>query len=264
MPEDQYTHGHHASVVNSHATRSIADSAQYVEPLLTAGSSLLDVGCGPGTITAELAERVSPGRVVGVDISPEVIADAQARFPDSAATFAAMDCYDLDFDDDSFDIAHAHQVLQHVSDPVQILREMRRVVRPGGIVAVRDADYAAFHWAPASSELDEWQSLYREVAQRNDAEPDAGRHLLRWAAEAGFTDVTATHSTWLYADASRCGWLGSTWSQRVLSSSLAEQAIAAGLARREDLERLSQGWLDWSTQPHAWFVIPHGELICRV
>jgi len=265
MTEDRYTHGHQESVVAAHATRTIANSAAYLADHLMPGIDLLDVGCGPGSITAEFAQRVAPnGNVLGIDYSAEVIDRAHAAFGDSGASFAAMDLYALDIADDSYDIAHAHQVLQHVSDPVAALREMKRVVRPGGIVAVRDADYAGMHWAPHSAALDNWVSVYRQVAKANDAEPDAGRFLVRWAREAGFTDVTPSADAWLFASPDRRKWWGSTWADRVVTSSLAEQAIELGLATHADLEVMANGWREWIAQDDGWFVCPHGELLCRV
>jgi SAM-dependent methyltransferase len=185
-------------------------------------------------------------------------------FGDSGATFQAMDLYALDIDDNSYDIAHAHQVLQHVSDPVAALQEMHRVVRPGGLIAVRDADYAGMHWAPDSPLLDKWLSVYRRVAKANDAEPDAGRHLVRWAREAGLTNVTATVDAWLFASPDRRAWWGSTWAERVVSSSLADQAIEQGFASAAELDAIADGWRSWIDEPDGWFVCPHGELICRV
>jgi len=220
---DRYTHGHNASVVDAHATRSIANSAAYLEPHLRPGLSLIDVGCGPGSITAEFAGRLGPDAVLGVDTSRDVIALANERYSDSGASFQVMDGYALEIEDDRYDIAHAHQVLQHVSDPVAALREMKRVVRPGGIVAVRDADYAGMHWAPHSPAMDHWLSVYRQVAHANEAEPDAGRHLIRWAREAGFEAVEPTAAVWLFADPDACSWWGSTWAKRVVDSSLATQ-----------------------------------------
>lgn len=263
MPEDQYTHGHHASVVGAHATRTISNSAAYVEPFLTPGASLLDVGCGPGTITAEFAERLAPGSVLGIDVSDDVIDTARSLFPATSAHFEVMDLYELPIADDTYDIVHAHQVLQHVSDPVAALKEMRRVVKPGGIVAVRDADYAAMHWSPHSPELDQWQAVYRQVAYDNDAEPDAGRWLLQWARQAGFTDVTPGIGTWLFADDAGRNWWGGTWSKRIVESSLAEQAVEMGYASAEELQKLSQAWTNWSQEPDGWFVVVHSELICR-
>jgi len=265
MTEDRYTHGHQESVVRAHAARTIANSAAYIEQFLTPGSSLLDVGCGPGSITAEFAERLGPdGNVLGIDNSSDVVARASASYSDSNAGFATMDLYGLNVGDDSYDIVHAHQVLQHVSDPVAALKEMQRVAKPGGVIAVRDADYAAMHWAPQSPVLDNWQSVYRQVAQANNAEPDAGRHLLAWARQAGLGDVEASVDSWLFATPDRRAWWGSTWADRVVGSSLASQALELGLASEQDLVAMSEAWRAWAEEPDGWFVVVHGQLICRV
>lgn len=265
MTQDRYTHGHQESVVAAHATRTIANSAAYLEPYLSPGAALLDVGCGPGSITVEFADRLGPdGSVLGIDYGAEVISRAKASSADSRAAFQVMDLYALEVEDDSYDIAHAHQVLQHVSDPVAALKEMARVVRPGGVIAVRDADYAGMHWAPASPVLDQWQSIYRQVARSNNAEPDAGRHLVRWAREAGLANVTPSVDAWLFAAPDRRQWWGSTWAERVVSSSLADQAVELGLASREDLAAMSDGWRTWLADEDGWFVCPHGQLIIHV
>lgn len=258
---DVYTHGHHGSVVSAHATRTIANSAAYLEPFLVRGKSLLDVGCGPGSITVEFADRLGTGAVAGVDLSALVIDAARAAYP--AVSFETMDLYALDIADDSYDIVHAHQVLQHVSDPVAALAEMHRVAKPGGIVAVRDADYAAMHWAPANPALDRWLSTYRAVAQANRAEPDAGRRLIEWARRAGLGDVTPSVSTWLFADPTGRAWWARTWAERIEKSALAEQAVAGGFASAADLAEMATGWHRWAAEPDAWFVVVHGELICR-
>lgn len=262
--DDVYTHGHHQSVVDSHATRSIADSATYLAPFLEPGQSLLDVGCGPGTITVEFCDRVAPGPVLGIDVSDDVVANARARFPDTTASFETMDLYALPLDDDTYDVCHAHQVLQHVTDPVRALVEMRRVVKPGGIIAVRDADYAAMHWSPDTPSLDEWMRVYQQVAKSNDAEPNAGRHLQRWAREAGLSDISASTSTWLYATPERTAWLSSTWAQRSTQSAFAEQAVERGFASADEMQAIATGWREWGAGEHPWFVMVHGELICRV
>ncbi len=265
MTEDRYTHGHQESVVSAHATRTIANSAAYLAPHLAPGVDLLDVGCGPGSITAEFASQVLPGgSVLGIDYSEAVIERAQNAFGDCGAVFQVMDLYALDIADNSYDIAHAHQVLQHVSDPVAALVEMKRVVRPGGLIAVRDADYAGMHWAPESPALDQWLAVYRRVAKANDAEPDAGRHLVRWARLAGLDNVTATVDAWLFADPERRTWWGSTWAERIVSSSLAEQAIELGYASAAELAELADGWRAWVAEDDGWFVVPHGQLLCRV
>src|SRR3954447_14613838 len=144
-----YTHGHHESVLRSHSWRTAANSAGYLLPHLRPGMSLLDVGCGPATITAELAGLLAPGRVVGIDPAADVVTQAAARVAGLPNVQVVVgDVYTLDPEVARYDVVHAHQVLQHVGDPVAALRAMGRLAVPGGLVAARDGDYAAFTWFP--------------------------------------------------------------------------------------------------------------------
>ncbi len=119
-----YTHGHHESVLRSHRWRTAANSAAYLLPHLVAGQRLLDVGCGPGTITADFARLVAPGQVVGIDQAEVAVAAAAAAYDN--LRFQTGNVYDLAFADGSFDVVHAHQVLQHLDNPVAALQEMAR------------------------------------------------------------------------------------------------------------------------------------------
>jgi ubiquinone/menaquinone biosynthesis C-methylase UbiE len=261
-----YTHGHHAAVLRSHQWRTAANSAAYLLPHLRRGDTVLDVGCGPGTITADLAELVSPGQVTALDPANEVLGQAQqvaARRGLDNVEFTTGDVHALAFGDNTFDVVHAHQVLQHVRDPVTALREMRRVCRPGGVVAARDGDYSAFTWYPLDPALDEWLALYREVARRNGGEPDAGRRLLSWGRQAGFTDVTAGASLWCFATAEDRAWWTGLWAERVVASALADQAVTYGLATRDDLERMAAAWRRIGDADDGWFTVLHGEILCR-
>ncbi|MCU1429917.1 MAG: hypothetical protein JWL83_3917 [Actinomycetia bacterium] len=265
MP-DVYTHGHHASVLRSHTWRTVENSAAYLLPSLTAGRDLLDVGCGPGTITLDFAARLAPGRVVGIDRSAAVVADAEAARRDrhvENATFRTGDVYHLDIADASFDIVHAHQVLQHLTDPVGALREMGRVLRPGGTIGVRDGDYASFAWAPAEPLLERWNELYHEVTARNGAEADAGRFLLGWAQQAGLSDIVVTSSTWTFADPDARAWWGGLWAERVEHSSFAEQAVSYGLSDTAELAAIAHAWRHWAEQPDGVFFVPSGELLAH-
>lgn len=259
-----YTHGHHDSVLRSHNTRTVENSAAYLAPHLTPDAHLLDVGAGPGTITLDFAGRV--GRVTAVEISEEALSLSRGLAAERGVTnieFSVEDVHALSFADDTFDVVHAHQVLQHVGDPVQALSEMRRVTKPGGIVAARDADYAGFIWFPLLPELDEWLRLYRQAARLNGGEPDAGRHLLQWARAAGFTDVTATASTWCYATPDEREWWGGMWADRILQSALGVQLEREGLATRAQLQQISDAWRAWASDGDGWYVVPHGEVLCR-
>jgi SAM-dependent methyltransferase len=244
----------------------VENSSAYLAPHLRAGLDVLDVGCGPGTITVDLAGRVAPGRVLGLDVSPHPLAEARALASREgvAAEFAVGDVYALDLPDASFDVVHAHQVLQHLTDPVAAVREMARVCRPGGLVAVRDVDYAATTWFPEDDGLTRWLQLYERVARHNDAEPDAGRRLLSWAHAAGLRDTTATTSSWCFASPAEREWWGRSWAGRATASAFAEQAVAYGLATPEDLADVAAAWLRWSAADDGWLGMLHGELLVRI
>jgi SAM-dependent methyltransferase len=274
MTENTYTHGHHDSVLRSHRWRTAENSCGYLLGHLEAGRSLLDVGCGPGTITRDLARIVAPGPVVGIDTSAEVVAEAaEAAAPASAGrtgddpavslTFEVADVFDLPFADDSFDVVHAHQVLQHVGDPVAALSEMRRVCRPGGMVAARDADYPKMSWFPEDPDLDRAFAAYGRLTRINGANWDAGRRLLAWAHEAGFTDVVASASCWSFATPEERTWWGGLWAERFTSSSLADQLVDHGVSTAGDLDAFAQAYRRWAASPDGWFAVLHGEVVCR-
>lgn len=261
-----YTHGHHESVLRSHTWRTAENSAAYLLPSLRPGLSVLDVGCGPGTITADLALLVAPGEVVGIDASSEVVAQAAVQIPKlglSNLRFEVGDLFSLEDFDGSFDVVHMHQVLQHLGDPIGALVALRRVLAPEGLLAARDSDYAAFTWAPADPELDRWMELYLAVTSRNGHDACIGPKLMGVAMEAGFTSVEVSSSTWTYAAAASRAWWGGLWADRVRYSRFGEQAVAYGLSTRDELEAIAAAWLRWAKAPDGVFVVPHVEILAR-
>jgi ubiquinone/menaquinone biosynthesis C-methylase UbiE len=261
-----YLHGHHDSVLRSHRWRTAENSARYLLGQLAADAEILDVGCGPGTITAGLAALVPDGRVIGIDAAAGVLDEARAaaaRLGLANVRYEAGDVYQLAFADSSFDVVHAHQVLQHLSDPVAALTEMRRICRGGGIVAARDSDYGGMFWFPPDPDLTEWQQLYTRVARAIGGEPDAGRRLLSWARSAGFDEIEASASAWCYSGGPERAWWGGLWAERLMASSFGERAVGHGLATRRDLARLAEAWRRWASCDDGWFLIPHGEILCR-
>jgi SAM-dependent methyltransferase len=261
-----YSHGHHDSVLRSHRWRTAENSAAYLLPQLNPAHRLLDVGIGPGTITVDLAGRLSEGWVVGIDSAPAAIVATQTLAAAQGVRNLSLlveDVYQLGFADASFDIVHAHQLVQHLADPVAALREMRRVCVPDGLVAVRDADYAAMTWHPPSAVLTRWLELYHEVARSNGGEPDAGRRLLGWAHSAGFSDVDSSASAWCFAIPADIAWWSETWADRLGHSDFGHQAVERELSDPSELAQLAEGWRRWGKLPDAWFAVLHGEILCR-
>lgn len=259
---ERYTHGHHGSVVANHVRRTVESSAEFLLDRLDPTMRLLDVGCGPGSITLGLADRV--GSAVGIDPAEEAIDMARELAGDrSDVSFRRGDAYDLPFEDGAFDVVFAHQVLQHLADPVAALTEARRVLRPGGIIAVRDADYGTMVHDPHHPRLDSWARLYDEIARRNGGEPDAGRRLAGWVSKAGFRDLAVTTSTWTYHGDDEVKRWADLWISRLTEARLGDLAREFGLADRGMLEDLADGWRSWAGSPGAFFAFLHGEVVAR-
>lgn len=263
-PPDRYTHGHHPSVVGQHARRTAEVDANYLLPHLRPGFRLLDVGCGPGTISVGLARAVAPGEAIAVDVASAVVEEARARgdAPPNLR-FEVADGYALPFEAGAFDAVHAHQVLQHLARPVDALREWRRVLRPGGVVGVRDADYGTMAPSPGSPELVRFYELYHAVARRNGADADAGRRLAAWITEAGFVDLEVGAEVKVFADRASIENWGYSWADRTAHSSLAEQAVTYGLATPAEIEVLSRAWRTWADSPDAFFMYTNVHVVGR-
>ncbi|HKU41517.1 MAG TPA: methyltransferase domain-containing protein [Polyangiales bacterium] len=265
MTKDLYTHGHHDSVLRSHRWRTVDNSAAYLRPHLAPAQRLLDVGCGPATLTVDLARHVPNGRVVAIDRAEAVLGEARAAVAASGMPIevAAGDVYALQFAAAAFDVVHAHQVLQHLSEPVRALREMRRVCAPEGLVAARDSDYGSFRWYPEDPRLDAWLRLYHRVAESNQAYPDAGRRLLEWARAAGFREVTISASVWCFATPESRSWWSDLWAERITESAMAEQALSRGFATREELASMAEAFRAWGASHDGYWTLTHGELLAR-
>jgi SAM-dependent methyltransferase len=244
--------------------RTVRNSASYLLPHLRPGLSAVDVMSGPGTITVDLARRLSPGQVLGVDSSPVRVAEAAGLAAAEGVPnvrFVLGDGYTIPLPDASVDIVHAHQVLQHLADPVRALGEMRRVLKPSGVLAARDACYGGVTWYPDLPELGTWLRVYRSVHGFVGGDPDAGTALRAWAHEAGFTDVTSSASMWCFASAAEREWWGGSWAERVTEPDFLVPAIESGATRLADLQEIGAAWRRWAGDPDGWFGMPHGEII---
>ena len=138
------------------------------------------------------------------------------------------------------------------------------MLRPDGILAVRDSDYAAFFWAPANPRLDRWLELYHQLTTRNRAEADAGRHLAAWVRAGGFSDVTVTSSNWTFADAAGRAWWGGMWADRVRAVGVRHPGDRVrAVDARPSSPTSRAGWREWIDERDGVFVVPSVEVIAR-
>ncbi|OAQ78048.1 ubiE/COQ5 methyltransferase [Purpureocillium lilacinum] len=261
-----YTTDHSSSVLRTHGWRTAANSAGYLIPHLRPETTILDVGCGPGSITVDLARLVPQGHVTGIEYVPDPLDGARALAVSRGVTnvtFAVADVHSLPFDDDSFDVVHAHQVLQHIADPVKALREMRRVAKPGGLVACRES--ASMTWHPPSRKLDAWYRVTTEMAAAKGGNPHPGSRIHVWAEQAGFPRdrVTRGAGSWCFSSDEQREYWGGSMGERARSSGFATMALEEGFSTKEELEEVRQGWDEFRENGDAWFGLLHGEILCR-
>jgi len=263
---DSYTHGHHESVVSRHRKRTASEAAAFLLPHLKPGMRLLDVGCGPGSITLGLAAAVAPGEVLAIDLSSDVLEEARRLAIEKGignVRFERGDINHLARPDGAYDVVYAHQVLQHVQDPVKALDAMKRVLARGGLVAVRDSDYGTCTWSPPEPSIARWLEIYHAVARANGADADAGRHLYGWLVRAGFAEIRLSGTTWTFPGYDSVQEWSISWAERTVGSNLAAQAVEYGIATRSELESIAEGFRRWCREPEAFFSIGHVEALGR-
>lgn len=158
MTTENYTPGWTTTAVDFMRRRTLASHAPFLLPHLRGGVDVLDVGCGPGTITREIAAVVSPGGVTGVDLSIEQ-AEESGPIP-GTVRFVEGSAYELPVPDGSVDVLFAHALLEHLARPAEALAEFRRVLRPGGLAALCSPDWGGFILTPPSSAVDDAIDTY--------------------------------------------------------------------------------------------------------
>ncbi len=260
--QERYTHGYHRVIIGSYQRRTAEVCAAFLLPSLGSDAQVLDLGCGPGTITVGLARCA--GRVIGIDASPDMVkqaAETAAEHGVDNAEFKVGSAYELPFESDSFDVVYAHQVMQHLRDPVRALTEVRRVLRPGGRVALRDSDYGTMVHSPVEPAITHWLRLYHNVARANKGEPHAGRFLPSWAHAAGFVNAIVTSSTTTYADPESRQLWGGMWAVRVTDSDFASHAVHGGFAMRSDLTAISAAFQRWTAHPAGFWAYLNTEVL---
>ena len=266
LKHETYTHGHAPATVRQHGKRTAEEAAAFLLPELRPGMRLLDVGCGPGSITRGLAERVAPGEVIGIDLSRETLAAARDEAVARGVTnlrYEEASVYQLPYADASFDVAYAHQVFQHLKEPAAALREILRVLRPGGLIGVRDVDWGTASYWPTDPWIDRFIETHFKTWYRNGGEPRMGRHLRALFNAAAVDNLEITGAVWCYATPDETIEWGDSYADRLLTSPMGSRAVEYGHATRVDIEAMAAAFRAWARHPDAFWAFVHVAALAR-
>ncbi|MCC5598509.1 methyltransferase domain-containing protein [Nostoc favosum] len=268
--QEKYTPGYSSNATNFMAKRSLDTHGAFFKPYLRPGMKLLDCGCGPGTITLGLAKAIFPGMLTGIDReASQIQIAAEAAFTQgvSNANFLEANIYALPFPDNSFDAIFSHALFEHLKEPVQALRELWRVLKPGGIVGLRSPDWGGFLIAPSTPELEKAFSYYKWLQQRNSGNPDVGRELRALVRQSGFTNIKASASYQCYEPLSEAT---EYLALRIEASAKVDGAVEKGWTGTDErclrratptLIAMSNGLREWSQHPDGFFAQAWCEVV---
>ena len=228
----------------------------FLLPHLRPGLDALDVGCGVGSIALDLASTIAPGRMIGVDPDPGQLEAARGTAAERGtrnAEFRTGTAYELPVPDRSVDVVFANAVLMYLREPVRALREMRRVLRPGGIAAVSDDDLGTIVTSPDLPELRLAAELFRRAVRHEGGDPSYSRHLRALMLEAGFVRTQGVAlAPEVYGDAASTRWFTDFAIGVHAAPSMTELVLSQGWATRAALDAMFAGFRAWGERPDAF------------
>ena len=259
-----YTMGFGETILRHSRRRTVHSHAAHLLTHLKPGLCALDLGCGPGTISVGLAKAIEPGELHGVDMEPSQVAVASAIAEAGGqgnATFHVGDVTDLPFDDDSFDLVHGHAVLTYIPDTQAALAEARRVLKPGGLISIREAVYGSSFLAPDYEVIGLAWSIFSELVTADDGHPNIGKDLKRHLLQAGFTNITSSASFTSYSTADEVDYFASVIKDWFLSADVRTAAMEYGVATQQHFDNLERALKRWISSPNAFGAVAYGESI---
>lgn len=243
--------------------RRTGQAAAFFLPHLQPGMRLIDCGCGPGSITVDLAETVAPGAVVGIDIRADALEHGRQLTRERGVAnvdFQEASIFQLPYPDGSFDAAWACAVIQHLDAPLDALREMRRVLKPGGVVGIVDGSSPVTFRYPTSPLLELWDGLRGRQLDPGAARRRPALELRALLREAGFAR-TAGSAQMAQEDGPPAGTLEDT--RRVARNHLirvrgapGRTAVERGWVAEAELEQIAEELVAWGEHPDAVYARP--------
>jgi ubiquinone/menaquinone biosynthesis C-methylase UbiE len=255
----QYAHSGNVAEQLLLEKRSAEVEAAFLLRHLQSDIDILDCGCGPGTITIGLAQVVSTGRVTGMDMEDAQIARARELAAERKLTnihFRAGNIYELPFPDASFDIVFAHAVFEHLSEPLKALSEIYRVLKVGGMIALRDADFDFLATGgPHEKILKDSCTIMAEQWKHVSGNPYIGKNLRALLNQAGYMNCEGTATAEYFGTSETTRSFGEFMSLYFENSDVAARIVALELATTEELDQIKAAWREWGKSPDAFAAV---------
>ena len=231
----------------------------FLLPYLKPNFAVLDCGCGVGSITLDIAELVAPGPVIGIDLDEDQLEIARAQAQQRGLTnvsFETGNIYTLRFADHTFDVVLAHTLLIHLSEHVRALREMRRVLKAGGLAGISDDDWLTVTYAPEHPLMAKIVQLWIQVMQHNGGDPFYSRGLRGLLLQAGFTR-TEGHAVAAdyYGNLDETRRLAQIQTRMFRDAAMVELITQQGWATHAELEEIVDWVQQWAEQPDAFLAL---------
>lgn len=226
--------------------RTLANSHPDLLALLRPGLDVLDVGCGPGTLTIETARQVLPGRVVGLDVNGEMLAASRQASPPGALpnlTFILGDIRDGGWNAE-FDLVSAARVLQWIPDVERALAAMVAAVRPGGLVTVLDYDHARARWVHPPTSWTRFHLAFLNWRASGGLDNALARRLPDLLETAGLVEVRVTPHT-VTVSSAQVAFFRVAGAWRLVAESRGRQMVAAGALTAAEHEAAVADYGEW-------------------
>ena len=239
-------------------------SAAYLLPYLRPGLRILDLGCGPGTISVGLAKAVAPGQLYGIDMEESQIVLARSVAEASGqdnSIFQAGDIAALPFEDSFFDVVHCHNVLMHVPDTAAVLAEAKRVLKSGGIIGCREMICESSFTHPDFGVIRKAWDMFEDLLAADDGHPQMGKELKNRIVEAGFTNVRMDATFDIYNTPADIAFIHSFANKWFLSPEITDAAIKYGATTQELCDAIRDAYDRWKDHPGAFCGLAFGEAI---
>jgi len=264
-----YIHGHSPAVLSAHARRTAAAFTPYVIPLVQPHFSILDVGCGPGTISADLAALAPDGTVTCLDPSETALDAARTVARERGLAnmrFVRGEVEKLPFGEGEFDLVHAHQVVIHTRDALAAVTEMKRVLKTGGVLASKDMILNSMAWFPDKRGMDVWKKAMVGSMALTGADPDMGVRTKDAAIRAGFEpkNIRCSVGSWCFAKEEDVRWWGTSVADRLAEGGelRGRVVVQGGFLTGKEVDEGVRAWREWAEDPAAWFGVMNGEIAC--